>query len=318
MNLESLYIALEQHPNPCYVLSKSGEIVWANRECAPLRDAAGEPSQLVIQTSQRAPAKLLEMWDSLLSNRHWTGELTLRDITGELRHFATTASPLPCVGAGVQRLFLFILSDMTTYHCAVENAMSMATRDKLTGLFNRAHFDAAFDQSVKQARRMNLTHALLLVDLDGFKRVNDTFGHDVGDQVLVEAARRIRASVRESDVCARIGGDEFACVLAGLKAEGDAGIVASKIVEAMRHPIRVGQISAIIGASIGIAGITGKRQTAVDIFKEADDLLYSAKKAGRGCWRAQCAGYPIPINIMRPARPTEEAARPARFVAENC
>jgi diguanylate cyclase (GGDEF)-like protein len=162
---------------------------------------------------------------------------------------------------------------------------ALAHTDPLTGLANRLLFDARLEQSMQQARRSHGQIALLLIDLDHFKPINDGYGHAIGDEVLRAAAERFRGAVREVDTVARLGGDEFAVVLAGVSSGTDAERMADKIVASLREPMRVLGLPLEITGSIGVAVFSGGELSPSELLRRADQAMYAAKDAGRGCYR---------------------------------
>ena len=162
---------------------------------------------------------------------------------------------------------------------------ALAHTDTLTGLANRLLFDARLEQSMQQARRSHGQIALLLVDLDHFKPINDGYGHAIGDEVLRCAAERFRAALREVDTVARLGGDEFVIVLAAIGSAADAERMADKIVASLCAPMRVLGIPLEITGSIGLAMFSGGDLSPAELLRRADQAMYAAKEAGRGCYR---------------------------------
>ena len=154
--------------------------------------------------------------------------------------------------------------------------------DSLTGLPNRHYLMDMLTQKVNEARRDREILAVLYIDLDRFKRTNDTLGHAAGDVLLRQAAARIRASVREVDVVARLGGDEFTVVLPRLKEAARAGIVARTLIAALNEPFEIEGHVMYAGGSIGIAVFPKDGQDAAELLKKADTALYLAKDGGRG------------------------------------
>jgi diguanylate cyclase (GGDEF)-like protein/PAS domain S-box-containing protein len=156
-----------------------------------------------------------------------------------------------------------------------------AFHDGLTGLPNRALFRDRLDQAVARSERSHDVLAVLLADLDGFKQVNDSLGHDAGDQLLQEVARRLNEVVRPSDTLARLGGDEFAVLLEGAN-ELSAVSIARRVLDCLAEPIFVAGHQLALGASIGIAVHTGGPGESEDLIRHADVAMYAAKEAGRG------------------------------------
>jgi diguanylate cyclase (GGDEF)-like protein len=160
----------------------------------------------------------------------------------------------------------------------------IAQHDALTDLPNRKLFDERLNVAIARADRENEGLGVLYIDLDHFKCINDTLGHDIGDRLLHEVARRIAGCVRETDTVGRMGGDEFVVLLTGISHPRQAQIVADKILAAMQCPFETieGPLSAT--ASIGVAMYHGHGE-AQQLVREADNAMYAAKKAGGNrCW----------------------------------
>jgi diguanylate cyclase (GGDEF)-like protein len=156
----------------------------------------------------------------------------------------------------------------------------LAHHDALTSLPNRMAFQQGLTQSVALADRQQARLALLFVDLDGFKKVNDSFGHDVGDQLLVQVAARLRSCVRASDLVGRLGGDEFVLLLTDDPTPEQAAQVADKVISAINLPYPASVAQATLGASIGIALYPAQAQNAGQLLVSADSAMYVAKHAG--------------------------------------
>lgn len=157
----------------------------------------------------------------------------------------------------------------------------MATHDKLTGLPALRLAADRIDMALSHAARSGDKVALLFVDLDGFKAVNDKHGHEAGDRVLAEVAARLKTCVRASDTAARIGGDEFIVVLPDLHDAAAAGEVADKIIQAVSAPIAFGAASLAVGASIGIAVFPDHAQDSIALRRAADGAMYDVKRQGK-------------------------------------
>jgi diguanylate cyclase (GGDEF)-like protein/PAS domain S-box-containing protein len=176
-----------------------------------------------------------------------------------------------------------LLTDITERKRAESAARELAARDPVTGLLNRRGVDAALAALLAAPRRLDQTLALLQIDLDHFKDVNDTFGHEAGDRVLREVGAILERSVRRTDVVGRTGGDEFVVVLPGIEGVEKAQGVAAKIILGVSVPIVLAAgRRAEVGASIGIALASEANEGASSLLRRADAAMYAAKQAGRG------------------------------------
>lgn len=214
---------------------------------------------------------------------------TIVDATGATRY--TQASYLPDVAAGGEVAGFFVLVTDVTARTEAEMALvplreeleRRATTDPLTGLANRRELDHRAELALAE-RDEGRVVGLLLVDLDGFKAVNDSYGHLVGDELLVAAARRLTALVRERDVVARVGGDEFVVLVPGVHHEADVARLAARVPPALAEPFRLDATEApvTIGASVGVAvaGAGGPEVSLKALLREADRRMYSAKRTG--------------------------------------
>lgn len=181
--------------------------------------------------------------------------------------------------------FILTVRDITARKAAEERAQHHASHDPLTDLPNRALFEERLATALGQNRRGADMVAVLFLDLDRFKVINDTLGHSIGDALLVELSRRLQAHVREPDTVARMGGDEFIFILRGLRSAQDAIRPAQRILDAMRPPFRIDGHELFVTASIGIALHPIDGQSADQLLKCADMALYRAKERGRSRWQ---------------------------------
>lgn len=179
------------------------------------------------------------------------------------------------------RLFVAIMRDITQRKKTAELIWNQANFDTLTGLPNRRMFRDRLEQEIKKMQRANLQLALLFIDLDHFKEVNDTWGHNIGDILLIEAARRIRDCLRESDTVARLGGDEFTVILSEQGDVSNVTRIAQNIADALVVPFRLGEESAFISTSIGITFYPEDANDVDALLKSADQAMYAAKMQGR-------------------------------------
>jgi len=185
---------------------------------------------------------------------------------------------------GAERHVLAV-RDISERKEAAARIAHLAYHDALTGLPNRAVFGDHLARGVAKAAEQGEPIAVLCIDLDGFKAVNDMHGHPAGDEVLIEAAHRLRGVVRGNELVARLGGDEFAVVQQGGSQPTHAGLLSERIIEALQQPFAIGGQSVRISASIGVAVYPADADTPSDLIKNADMALYRAKAEGRGLTR---------------------------------
>jgi diguanylate cyclase (GGDEF)-like protein/PAS domain S-box-containing protein len=188
---------------------------------------------------------------------------------------------------GTSRYWQGVLADVTQRRAAEEQVAYLAYHDELTGLPNRAMFRELLDLAVARARRNNAAVAVLFLDLDEFKAVNDTLGHGAGDLVLREVGGRLREAVREVDTVARRGGDEFLVLLPDLEAEGDGAVeaalsVADRIHGALEQPFPVDEREFRLGASIGASVYPDLAGDVAELLRQADAAMYRSKRRGHG------------------------------------
>jgi diguanylate cyclase (GGDEF)-like protein/PAS domain S-box-containing protein len=179
--------------------------------------------------------------------------------------------------AGVYMLTL----DMTSIKRVEQELHRLARFDSLTALANRRQFDEHLPQAIEAARATGHPLALMFIDVDHFKAINDTLGHAGGDEVLQEFAWRLHAGVREGDLVARLAGDEFVILLEDVASEAEAEALAAKIVAAIREPFELVSGRRQVTASIGVAFVGGGELAAAEMMQLADQALYEAKAAGR-------------------------------------
>lgn len=184
-----------------------------------------------------------------------------------------------------QRFFVAIVRDVTERKLVERKIKHMAQHDHLTGLPNRSLFLEQLEHAIKLAKRRQQRTAVLFLDLDGFKQINDTLGHDAGDQLLQEVAARLKTVLRESDVAARMGGDEFTFVLNDIGSHENAAAVAQKIIETLSEKFNLKGHESQIGGSIGIAVHPDDAADHEALLRKADEAMYVAKKSGKNTYR---------------------------------
>ena len=208
---------------------------------------------------------------------------------GSTRYFSASGEPR-FAADGAFLGYQGVGRDITEIVLARERISSLAYSDPLTGLANRTSFGPSLDQAVQRARRRGSKLALVFIDLDGFKAINDRHGHDAGDALLVELARRLRANLRASDLVARLGGDEFVVALEEMQESAPIETVTKKLLGEVVRPYSVAAGDAAVTASIGISIFPDDATDAASLLKHADTAMYAAKQAGKNTWRFYASG----------------------------
>lgn len=220
------------------------------------------------------------MWHAINTTGYWQGEIWNRRKNGDVfAEWLTINSTFNADGSVHRRVALF--SDITKKKESDELIWQQANFDPLTSLPNRHMFLNRLEQDIRKAHRANLPLALIFLDLDHFKEVNDTLGHDMGDILLRDAAQRLRSCVRDTDVVARLGGDEFTIIVGELADPGDVERVAQNILQKIAEPFLLGIETAYISASIGITFYPEDADSVKQLLRNADQAMYAAKSQGR-------------------------------------
>jgi len=221
-----------------------------------------------------------QMWEGLITRGCWDGEFW--NIQKDGTHYAERLSVTTITNPDDDvRQFAAIISDITKRKQDEERILYQANYDNLTKLPNRTLFHDRLEQGIVNMRRNNKSLGLLFIDLDGFKLVNDTLGHDMGDILLKEAATRLSECVRDGDTVARLGGDEFTIIMPGLDEHVNAPIVAQRVLQALSTPFLLGGNETFVSGSIGIALFPEDADNAADLLKNADSAMYRAKEHGK-------------------------------------
>lgn len=269
------------------VIERNGAVSYANR-------AAEEILRVRVPAPDVEPMFLMDLVDAdsfeffhevvepvLVEAGRWKGELTMRD--GESRDIPVSALVLAHANdLGRIESISIVARDISDLKDAQWRMRQLATHDYLTGLPNRVMLYERLDRALARHHRFGQTVALLYLDLDRFKPINDDLGHHVGDAVLVELSDRIHAAVRDTDTPARIGGDEFAVLVEGFEGPDLLERVARRLIETISQPVRVEDMTVRVGVSIGIVAADASSVDADSLLARADAAMYEAKGSGRG------------------------------------
>ena len=256
----------------------------------------------VLSAGTTAPEVFREMWASLQRHGAWQGELWDRRITGEAYPKWLSIS-LVRDESGQIRNYIGSFIDISELKATQERIRHLAHHDTLTELPNRYSLHKKLEQALAICKRNNMQMALMLIDLDRFKTINDTLGHQAGDELLIQVAQRLSGAVRESDIVARLGGDEFVVALPGISSPADAAHLAEKIGREISLPYLINGQEQQTTPSIGICLYPSDSTEIGDLLKNADVAMYHAKAKGRGNFQF----FTEDMNIATTARMNIEA-----------
>lgn len=286
-DLRKLSLAVEQSPNSIVITDLDANIVFANS--ALLKSSGYSESEVIgqnprmLQSGKTSKQTYEEMWATITRGDIWKGELINRRKDGSEYVEYVMISPIRD-DAGKITNYLAIKDDITEKLEIGERVQFLAHFDQLTGLPNRTLLQDHFRYALSLAQHSSNNLAIMLVDLDHFKYINDTLGHSIGDQMLVELAKRIKSVLRDEDTVSRSGGDEFVIVLPTASANNAASL-ANRLLEIICMPFVVEQHELITTASIGIAIYPNDGDDIEMLYKNADNAMYKAKQAGRNGFR---------------------------------
>lgn len=295
--------ALNVAANAIVITDRNARITWANQAFTKLTgygfdEAVGRHCGELVKSGQQDRQFYAEMWQTILSGKVWHGELINRRKDGTLYHDEMTITPVLDKDGEITH-FVAMKHDISARKISEEHLKNLAFYDPLTQLPNRRLLIDRLGQALAASKRSGRHGALMFLDLDNFKPLNDEHGHDVGDLLLIEAAQRIMNCVREEDTVARFGGDEFVVMLKQLDDDSaasvaQAGGVAEKIRAALAEPYRLELLQAendvtIVmhhcTASIGVVLFVNHEYSEEDVLKQADTAMYRAKTDGRNTIR---------------------------------
>lgn len=258
----------------------NGRITYTTKA---FENISGYSKEELLKTTHRIvrhpdmPKKIFtKMWKEIKSGKQWRGELLNRRKDGTSFWVDTIISPEYNDDGDIIG-FNAVKHDIT----AKKEAEHLASHDYLTKLPNRIYFENILSHAIKRAKRNKSTLAVLFIDFDDFKNINDTFDHQTGDKMLILFAERIKKALRESDTIARIGGDEFTVLLENITNQAALLDCVNKIFEVLKEPIEIGSHTFCFTASIGIAVYPADGDTMFDLMKHADHAMYHVKETGK-------------------------------------
>lgn len=269
------------------ITDPSGRIIEANRAYCSLTgfDRASLLGQVAsfANPSRHDPKQFEAIWETVRRSGWWRGEVIERNEKGEAVPMWLTLNALKDL-SGTLTHYIGILFDISPLKRVEHQLTRLAYFDSMTGLPNRLMLREKLTQRIDSIKDTNDQVAVLFIDLDGFKAVNDTYGHRTGDDVLIEVAVRLNRSLRENDFAARLGGDEFTVITGTFQSTTELGDFADRIIEQLSSPLLIDK-PIRIGASIGISICPHDGLRPEDLFRMADVAMYAAKQAGKGKYR---------------------------------
>ncbi len=273
-------------PVPIFVKDSKGLYVYCNR---PFENFVGRKVQEIVGKG------VFDLWDHDLAKVYFDADNRLFESGGEQQYEAKVKYADGTIHEVMfhkavftsmgERYMAGAILDISARKLAERELERLALTDILTGAASRYHLCATLEKACKMADRQNRSVGLMCIDLDGFKAINDTYGHFAGDEALVQAAARIRRCIRESDTLARLGGDEFVIVFEGLERKESIFRLAESILECLSEKMELQGNPVGMGASIGIAFYPDHGADPQALLRRADRALYESKQAGKGCYR---------------------------------
>ena len=282
--LRTLSTAVEQSPVSVIIVDLDANIEYVNPRFTEVtgytaEEAIGQNPR-ILQSGLTPKEIYLELWDKVVNGQIWHGEMINKRKNGEIYWEDAHIAPVRD-DSGIITHYVATKADITDRKSMEEKVQHLAQYDVLTDLPNRLLFSDRLQQALAIAKRDKAHLALMFIDLDKFKPVNDEFGHQMGDLLLKEAAKRMLECVRESDTIARLGGDEFVVLLPSIESEQDALLVAEKIRHSLNQPFALLGKHLFISSSTGIVIYPEHGIYEEELFMNADVAMYSAKAGGR-------------------------------------
>ncbi|TRZ55681.1 MAG: EAL domain-containing protein [Rhodocyclaceae bacterium] len=234
----------------------------------------------ILKSNRQDPEFYAAMWTELTSKGHWSGEIWNRRKNGEV--FAEMLSISAVSDAdGKPQHYVALFSDITSLKEHQSQLERIAHYDALTGLPNRIVLADRLKQATAQTRRRENLMALVYLDLDGFKAVNDGYGHETGDELLIALSQRLKEALREGDTLARMGGDEFVAVLTDLASTRECEVVLARLLQAAASPVQIKDATLRVSASLGVTIFPLDNGDPDTLLRHADQAMYQAKEAGK-------------------------------------
>lgn len=266
---------------------KSGIITYVNEQFCDISGYSAQEligqNHRILNSGQHPPEFFIDMWKKVSRGQVWKGEICNRKKDGSLYWVESTIVPMYDDASQRVQKYASIRFDVTEKRKFLETLQWQAEHDELTGLPNRFLLSKALDQAIVKAKSQSSTVAVGVLDLDGFKQINDRYGHEIGDRLLVAVADRLKHSMRIEDTVARLGGDEFVLIL-GVRDPKVLESALQRLLAALSAVYIIDGIGINISASIGVTLYPNDNENADTLLRHADQAMYKAKQSGRNCF----------------------------------
>jgi len=247
------------------------------------REEAVGKNPRILKSGRQDPEFYATLWRELKTQGRWTGEIWNRRKNGEV--YAEMLSISAVIDAdGTPQHYVALFSDITSLKEHQSQLERIAHYDALTGLPNRIVLADRLKQATAQTRRRENLMALVYLDLDGFKAVNDSYGHETGDELLIVLSQRLKEALREGDTLARMGGDEFVAVLTDLSSTRECEVVLARLLQAAASPVQIKEATLRVSASLGVTIFPLDNGDPDTLLRHADQAMYQAKQAGKNSY----------------------------------
>jgi diguanylate cyclase (GGDEF)-like protein/PAS domain S-box-containing protein len=291
--------ALDEHAIVS-IADAAGNITYVNDKFCAIsgysRDELLGKNHKIIKSKEHPDAFFVNLWKTISSGQTWHGDIKNTSKTGN--HYWVTTTIVPTLGAnGKPYQYVGIRTEITERMNVEARLKQMAYSDLLTALPNRALLADRLDNAMAQHHRHHKPLAVAFMDLDGFKAINDTYSHDVGDKLLVAVSQRMKAALREGDTLARIGGDEFVAIMCDLVSIEDTGPALERLLKTVSDPLVIDGHTLQISMSIGVTLYPEDHSEAEQLIRHADQAMYVAKQAGKNRFHVFDTAQNIAIQL---------------------
>ncbi|CAI8812375.1 putative bifunctional diguanylate cyclase/phosphodiesterase [Pseudomonas donghuensis] len=297
----------------------SGRITYVNEQFCSISGYSREEllgaNHRILNSGLHGPEFFVDMWRALVAGRVWKGEICNRAKDGSLYWVDSTMVPLIDPGSGQVRKYVSIRFDVTEKRQLLHTLQWRVGHDVLTGLPNRAYLSDLLNQALEYSRNEDIPLAVCMLDLDGFKAVNDGYGHASGDLLLVEVATRLKGILRGGDAVARLSGDEFVLILRHVQNPAHLQAALDRVLIAIAAPYQIRDQEIRVSASIGVTLFPQDNEDTDTLVRHADQALYVAKQSGRNRFHL------FDVSLDREVKATHQTVarlRQALYMGELC